>query len=70
MNSFFDEDIDARTQLVDFVHQCDKATADRRASECHENFMNLNSSPTMCLSEYSLKVQAGKLYAGSILKLF
>jgi hypothetical protein len=70
INSFFDGYVNARTQLVDFIHQYDKAIADRRSCECREDFMNLNCSPIMCLLDHPLEVQAGKLYTRTILKFF
>jgi len=45
INAFFDGLINLRTQLVDFVCQYEKVVAARRASESHENLMNLNNAP-------------------------
>ena len=69
INAFFDGFVNLRTQLSDFVCQYDKVVASRRASEAHEDFMNLDNVPAMCLL-HSLEVQAAKTYIREILKLF
>lgn len=67
--AFFDSYIDANTQLADFVCKYDKVVAAHCASESKEDFMTLNTVPTMCIS-HPIEVQAGKSYTREILKIF
>lgn len=59
INAFFDGFVNSRTQLMEFVCQYDKAIKARRASEAHEDFMNLNNAP-QCVFHTPLKCKLEK----------
>ncbi|KAL4585149.1 hypothetical protein LXL04_009764 [Taraxacum kok-saghyz] len=69
IHSFFDEFVNSRTMLNEFVIQYDKAVESRRASEKDENFKTMNSRPVLS-SVHPIEAKAGELYTRKIFETF
>ncbi|KAK1362024.1 hypothetical protein POM88_046498 [Heracleum sosnowskyi] len=69
INAFFDGYVNSNTMLSDFVIQYDKALASRRKKEEDEDFVTIDSCPTL-LTGHPIEQQAGKYYTRNIYELF
>lgn len=69
INAFFDGYVNSNTMLSDFVVQYDKALVSRRKKEEDEDFVTIDSSPTL-LTGHPIETQAGKYYTRNIFEIF
>ncbi|KAL6581423.1 hypothetical protein OROMI_007346 [Orobanche minor] len=69
IHAFFDGYVNSNTMLSDFVIQYDKALASRRKREEDEDFVTIDTCPTL-LTRHPIEQQAGKYYTRNIFELF
>ncbi|CAI9283460.1 unnamed protein product [Lactuca saligna] len=69
IHSFFDEFVNSKTMLNEFVAQYDKALKSRRAVEEDEYFKTINSKAVLS-SVHPIEVRAGECYTRKIFEIF
>ena len=69
IQSFFDEFVNSKTMLNEFVVQYDKAVASRRAVEEDEDFKTMNSKALLS-SVHLIEAKAGACYTNKIFEIF
>lgn len=69
INAFFDGYVTSNIMLNDFVIQYDKSIASRRKKEEDEDFVTMDSSPTL-LTGHLIEQQARKYYTLNMFEIF